>query len=46
MWIKTKKDGVYVKSRRSGALEQGKLNLAWAAKPLNAATPELGTSVC
>ncbi len=35
-----------MKSERFGALKPGKLNLAAAAKTLNAATPGLGTSVC
>ncbi len=34
-WIQTIREGVYVKSGRSGALTPGKLILAWAAEPMN-----------
>ncbi len=34
------------KAWRAGALKPDKLNLAWAAKPINAMAPGLETSVC
>ncbi len=48
-WVPVASPGFKPKGRvctYSGVLEPDKLNLAWAAKPLNAATPGLGPSVC
>ncbi len=42
-WIKTKREGVW---RADTPAPSNQTGLAWTAKPINAATPGLGTSVC